>query len=157
MAAPLYIGTFGGATMVTSGTARKTLIQLAAGAQDKAELVVFHFSFDGTSATAAPVLMEVARQTTAGTGGVTGTVKKANEDAGNSAATLLTGPAAATWTAEPTTTDVLWHDRFTPVGFGGWFELAPGREFRTDLSGRLALLVTAAAAVGVSGGMRWSD
>lgn len=157
MPAPVYIGTFGGSTMITSGTARKTLVQIAAGAQDKAEIVAFSFSFDGTSATAAPVLIELARQTTAGTGGVSGTIKKANEDSGNSAGTLLTGPTGATWTAEPTTTDVLWHDRFTPVGFGGYFDFNPDMRFRTDLSGRLALLVTAAAAVGVAGEIRWSD
>jgi hypothetical protein len=143
--------------MITSGTARKTLVQVAAGAQDKATVVAFSFSFDGTSATATPVLVELARQTTAGTGGVSGTIKKANEDAGNSASTLLTGPTGAVWTAEPTTTDVLWHGRFTPVGFGGYFEFPPSREYRTDLSGRLALLVTAAAAVGVAGEIRWED
>lgn len=157
MAAPVYIGTFGGSTMITSGTARKTLIQIAAGAQDKVTFISFSFSFDGTSATAAPVLIELARQTTAGTGGVSGTIKKNNEDSGTSAGTLLTGPTGATWTAEPTTTDVIWHDRFTPVGFGAFIEWAPSREPKTDLSGRLALLVTAAAAVGVAGEIRWED
>lgn len=157
MGLPVYIGTFGGSTMITSGTARKTMIQIAAGAQDKVELVAFSFSFDGTSATAAPVLVELARQTTAGTGGVSGTIKKMNEDAGNSAGTLLTGPTGATWTAEPTTTDVVWHNRFTPVGFGAYIEFPPDLKPKTDLSGRLALLITAAVAVGVAGEFRWSD
>lgn len=141
---------------VTSGTALKTLCQAALGTTAvRAKLVEWTVSFDGTNASAAPVLIQLNRQTTAGTGGVANTMAPRDSSevatAANAGFTALTGPLAATWTAEPTAGTVIFNDRFTPVGLGPAWQYPPGREFYIPANTRLAIVITAAVAVGCSG------
>lgn len=142
-------------TDVTSGTALKTLAQVALGANITAKLVEWTVSFNGTNASAVPVLIQLNRQTTAGTGGVANTpAPRAGEPAASGMGlTALTGPTAATWTAEPTAGTVQFANRFTPVGLGPFAQYPYGREIPIPASGRLAIVITAAVAVVCSGHM----
>lgn len=145
-----------GSTVITSGTALKTIVQLANGANIQCKVVEWALSFDGTNASAAPVLVQLNRQTTAGTGGVSATpapLDLADPASSGAGLTALTGPAAATWTTEPTAGTILFSERFTPVGLGAFIQYPPGREYIIPASGRLAIVVTAAVAVGCSGHM----
>lgn len=143
---------------VTSGTALKTLAQVAtATTAVRCKLIEWSVSFDGTSASAVPVLIQLNRQTTAGTGGVANTPAPRDSSeaatAANAGLTCLTGPTAAVWTAEPTAGTVLFNDRFTPVGLGPFAQYPPGREYLIPANTRLAVVITAAAAIGCSGHM----
>lgn len=142
-------------TDVTSGTALKTLVQVACSSAVTVKIVEWTVSFNGTNASAVPVLIQLNRQTTAGTGGVTATPAPRNGEpaASGLGITALTGPTAATWTAEPTAGVVQFGNRFTPVGLGPFVQYPYGREISIPASGRLAIVVTAAVAVLCSGHM----
>lgn len=136
---------------VTTGTALKTIAQVAAASTDRLEIIEWSLSFNGVSASAVPVLVQLNRQTTAGTGGVANT--PALQDLGDSASasTCLTGPLAATWTAEPTAGTVIYDDTYTPVGLGPAWQYPLGRGIVIPTSGRIAIVVTAAAAINCAG------
>lgn len=140
---------------VTSGTALKTLCQVALGANIVGRLVEWSVSFEGTNAAAVPVLIQLNRQTTAGTGGVSATPQpRAGEPAASGIGlTALTGPLAATWTAEPTAGAVQFNQRFTPVGLGPYIQYPYQREIAIAASARLAIVITAAVAVNCTGVM----
>ncbi len=145
-------------TGVTSGTALKTLAQVAMAATAvRAELVEWSVTFDGTSASAVPVLIQLNRQTSAGTGGVSATPAPRDSSeaatAANAGLTCLTGPTAATWTTEPTAGTVCYNARFTPVGLGPSWQYPAERAFWIPASGRLAVVITAAVAVNCTGHM----
>lgn len=150
----LYTVTWSG---VTSGTALKTLAQIAAGAADRVELIEWSVSFNGTNAAAVPVLVQLNRQTTAGTGGVAANENPNDTADGASATTALTGPTAAVWTAEPTTGLIMYADYFTPVGLGPFIQYPLGRGILVPASGRLGVTVTAAVAISCAGHMTWID
>jgi hypothetical protein len=142
---------------VTSGTALKTIIQVAASAANKAEVVEWSLSFNGTNAAAVPVLVQLNRQTTAGTGGVAGNRNPHDTSEGASTTTSLTGPLAAVWTGEPTTGLIMYADYFTPVGLGPFIQYPLGRGIVLPLSGRLGITVTAAVAVSCAGHITWIE
>ena len=67
----------GGATWVT-GTALKTIKQISAAANQRVKIAEWDVSFNGTSNTTAPTLVEILRQTSAGTGLGAATFQKMN-------------------------------------------------------------------------------
>lgn len=142
---------------ITSGTALKTLAQIATSSTVRAELVEWSVSFNGTSASAVPVLIQLNRQTSAGTGGVSGTENPHDVAEGASSVTGLTGPTGAVWTSEPTTGLIMYADYYTPVGLGPFVQYPLGRGIVVPVSGRLAVTVTAAVAIGCSGHMTWIE
>jgi hypothetical protein len=144
----IYTVSFAG---VTTGTALKTIAQIAAAAGDRLEIIEWSLSFNGTSASAVPVLVQLNRQTSAGTGGVSAT--PALQDLGDAASgtTGLTGPLAATWTAEPTAGTIIYQDYYTPVGLGPAWQYPLGRGIIVPLSGRMGIVVTAAVAINCAG------
>lgn len=88
----------------------KTILQIVAAANDRIRVQGWGVFIKGTSATDVPVLIQVARQTTAGTGGITsqGSLAKKNDgDPETIQTTIQEGPVAAAWGAEPTTTTVI--------------------------------------------------
>ena len=126
---------------IATGTSKKTLIQLVAAANHRTLVKEFSIAFDGTSNTAAPILVEVARQTTAGT--MTSlTPVKIDADADETLQTT----AQHTATAEPTEGDVIMRENVHPQGGYTW--QAPfGGELVVNGGDRLGIAVTAAATV----------
>jgi len=91
---------------IATGTSAKTILQIVAPADHRVALEEIGISFAGISATNPPVLVEIVRQSDAGTTSAATPVKKDD----SLSETLLT-TARHTATVEPTTGDVL--KRFT--------------------------------------------
>jgi len=126
---------------ITTGTALKTLLQLVAAANHRAKVKEISVSFKGVSGSGTPVLVQVARQTTAGTMSAL-TPKNFND---HDDETLQT-TALHTATAEPTLTDVVMSELVHPQGGFTW--QAPfGGEIAVIGGSRLGIVVTAAEAV----------
>jgi hypothetical protein len=150
----IYTISFSG---VTSGTALKTLAQMATPSTSRAEVIEWSVSFNGTNAAAVPALIQLNRQTTAGTGGVSFTPLQ--QDLADPASTIvgLTGPTAATWTAEPTAGSIIYSDYYTPVGLGPFVQYPLGRGIVLPVSARIAIVCTAAVAVNCAGHITWNE
>lgn len=133
----------------------KTIAQVTNPSTQRFKPVEMTFSFDGVTATAVPVVVRLVRQTTAGTPSGNTTPTPIQSDPGGPAAlqTLVVAGAAA-WTAEPTVTDVLWQIRFAPT-IGMPYQWPLGREDSIAASGRMGLVVWAAAAVNITGFIAW--
>lgn len=142
---------------LTTGTALKTIAQLATPATTRCEIIEWSLSFNGTSASAVPMLVQLNRQTSAGTGGVSGTAFQ--QDLADPAATVtaLTGPLAAVWTAEPTAGNIIYQDYYTPVGLGPFVQYPLGRGIVVPISARIAIVVTGTPAVNVAGHIVWNE
>lgn len=127
---------------VATGTSLKTIAQAVAAANHGALVDEISVSFQGVSNTGEPILVEVVRQTDAGTTSALTPVK----DPDDTDETLqLT--ARHTATAEPTTTDVLMREFVHPQT--GWTWQAPfGRQIKIGGGDRLGVRVTAGADVG---------
>jgi hypothetical protein len=91
--------------MVATGVA-KTHLQIVPAANDRVRVQGWGMFFKGTSATDAPVLCTVLRQSTAGTPGGTASAptitKKNDADTETVQTTVGGGPTTQTWTTEPT-------------------------------------------------------
>lgn len=122
----------------------KTLLQVVAGSTKRLKLVEFGVSFDGVTASAVPVDVDLLRQTSAGTASAATVVKLDEAEP----AAIFT--AQATVTAEPTAGDVLASWQVTPNGGVLVVQYAEGREPVVAASGRLAIRALAAAGVNVS-------
>jgi hypothetical protein len=137
-------GNFGSlttSTAVASGTSAKTILQLTAPTNTALRVQGFGVFFAGVSVTDAPIVVEVLRQTTAGTATARTPLKR-----GVSGTTIqATGSENAT--AEPTAGDILWSGQIHPQS-GAEIPLI-GREFLMDGGSRLGLRVTAAVGVNV--------
>lgn len=89
-------------TGVSTGTAAKTMIQLVAAANHAIEIIEVSVGFHGTNNTHEPILVELLRQTDAGTMSVL-TPAKGDDSVGDT----LDTSAQHTATSEPTGSDVL--------------------------------------------------
>lgn len=120
----------------------KTILQIVTGATQLVVVTAFRVAFDGVTAGNEPVLVKIARQTTAGTMSARTPVK-----------IRAGGPAVATTaqhtaTVEPTTTDILREYKVHPQsGLEVTFDLTD--EIEMDASTRLGFLCTAADVVNV--------
>jgi len=134
-----------GELALTAATA-KTILQLVAPANQRLAIKGFSVSFDGVSATAEPVQVDLVKQTTAGTMSAATPVA---EQIGLGAEAIQ-ATANKNATAEPTTTDVLRRYNIHPQ---------TGREIRYGLDDeivmaggtRVGLRCTAPAGVNVVG------
>lgn len=124
-----------------SAAATKTLAQLVTTTNQSCAVRGWGISFNGTDATKEPILVDVLRQTTAGTSSAL-TIVEATTSNKNPVTTAL-----QTFTVEPTASDVLWSMYFTPVGGGGDFILYPGEEFVVEASSRIGIRVTTGTGV----------
>jgi hypothetical protein len=154
-----YSCTSGTAFAVTSGA--KTLINLISGASAAPPtLVEFGVSFDGVTASAVPVLVELcsSTQATAGTAGSVGTITQIRGYAGSTTGVTVAGQ----YTAEPTVLTAV-KQWFVPAFMGLFTIQFPlGREpygFDTaSTAGKgWALRVSAPAAVNVRGYLEWDE
>ncbi|MFQ5410227.1 MAG: hypothetical protein ACE5FI_17590 [Anaerolineales bacterium] len=126
---------------VATGTAKKTLMQLVAAANHRVLIKEISISFDGTSNTAAPIIVQVLRQTTAGT--MSALTPVAIDEAIDE--TLQT-TAQHTATVEPTGAIEVMGEQVHPQGGYTW--QAPfGGEIVVIGGNRLGIAVTAGADV----------
>lgn len=123
---------------VASGTSKKTIFQLVAAANHRVKIKEISVSFKGTSGSSTPVLVQVLRQSTAGTMSAL-MPKKFNEADDETLQT--TGQHTAT--VEPTGADEVMGEEIHPQG--GWTWQAPfGGEIVVKGGDRLGIAVTAA-------------
>jgi hypothetical protein len=133
----------------------KTILQITNPSTQRLRIKELVLGFDGISSVAVPTLIRLARQTTAGTPSGSSTPTPVLVDPGGPAAlqtAVLAGAAA--WTAEPTLGDILFNERIHPQG-GLTYQYVLGQEDIIAPSGRLALIVVAAASVNLSGHLVW--
>jgi hypothetical protein len=126
---------------IASGTAAKTLLQIVAPANQRLAVKGYAVSFDGIAGDAEPVVVDVLRQTTAGTMSALTPAK----DDGLGTETIQS-TAQHTATAEPTAGSILRSDNIHPQT-GVEFRFAFDEELLVPGGGRLGLRVTAAANV----------
>lgn len=128
----------------------KTVIQLVAAANQKVKIKSWSVSFDGISATAEPVQVELLRQTTAGTmSALTPVAKKPISE------TIQT-TAQHTATAEPAASDILASVEVHPqTGYEKIY--MPGDEVLIGGGGRLAIRCTAPAVVNVRANIEFEE
>jgi hypothetical protein len=133
-----------------SAATAKTLVELTAGAQDKARLVAWGVTFDGTNGTTTPAKVELLRASAA----ITGTsVTPAPYDSDEGAASAT---AAHSATAEGTATTVLESYRVPPTS-GLIFQYPLGREVVVPKGGLIRVRVTAAAGVNATVTLVWEE
>ena len=138
-----------GATALAAATA-KTLINLIAGAAAGVQLREIALAFDGVTASAVPVLIEVCTSTQAGVG-TPGTSPTPAQYKGRVFAAPFT--AGESYSAEPTVLTPIWHTLVTPNGGTIILPFGVGDEIETDLSSgtvkALAIRANAPAIVNV--------
>jgi hypothetical protein len=149
---PIYAATTEGEEGLTAATA-ETLIQLAGATTVRPKIVAWGISFDGTDPTAAPVVVELMRQTTAATG--SGAVEVPLDPADPAAQVT----ARHTITAEGSAGDVIEAYEIHPQGGLVIREYAPGREVVMDDSATscIAIRATAPAAVNAVAWIHWEE
>lgn len=125
---------------VTTGTAVKTMVQVIAAANHAIEIVEVGISFNGVNNTHEPILVELLRQTDAGTSTAL-TPIKADDSGGDTLDTL----ARHTATGEPTSGDILRSWRIHPQT-GMVYQLHDRAPIVVGAADRVGLRVTAANA-----------
>lgn len=147
MTAPLYTATTGGAIALTAATAR-TILGWKAHANSGLLLTEYSVSFDGVTASAVPVLLELCYCTWAtNSPGTNSTSVTPVQTAGR---VLTVGATAGkTWTAgnEPTVLSVMREKLVTPNGGLFVYDFPLGTEPDCALGEGFALRLTAPAAV----------
>jgi len=129
-----------------------TLMQVKAGANNPLFIREIEVTFNGIDATNAQIRLEILRQTTDGT--PTGTVSIAKQDERDPASNATVGH---TYTAEPTSGDVLHHVFVHPQGGRGYRYLAPVRIGGGERLGIKATNPDATDAVEASVTVIWSE
>lgn len=132
------------ADLALAAATPKTALQIIAPSTNKVRVKPnMEISFDGTSGTDQPVLVQIMRQTTAiGSSPTTVTpVKKRNGDAGTTQTTAKKSAGGA----EPTSSDIYWTGRLHPQGR----HIIP-QEFIIEQGDRLGVVCTAATTPNVS-------
>lgn len=122
-------------------TSAETLIQLVAPSNHRLKILEWGVFFDGVTATDSPIIVDILRQTTAGTSSSLTLVKWNDSDD----ETLLAS-ALQDFTAEPTAGDILESKEVHPQS--GYEKIYPlGQELIVKGGGRMGLRVTAGANV----------
>ncbi|HCT81759.1 MAG TPA: hypothetical protein DGT23_35300 [Micromonosporaceae bacterium] len=154
MPAPEYTAVTGGEVALTANVAR-TALGWKAHANSGLLLTYYEVSFDGTSATAEPVLVEICYATWATN--APGTASTSVTPAQELGRVLTVGATAGkTWTTEPTVLTVL-RERSIPA-FGGvvLYDYPLGKEPDCALAEGFAIRCTAPANVSVRATMKVS-
>ena len=143
-----YVVNNGAATALTAATA-KTIVNVIPSANRIATIVEFGVSFDGVTASAVPVLVELvsSSQGTSGTS-TAGTINQIRGRLNTVGAT-----AGVNYTAEPTTLTVIKQWLVTPYGGNLVIQFPLGREPEADATTNkgIAIRLTAPAAVNARG------
>jgi len=125
----------------------KTIVRVKAPANQMVKVLAWGVSFDGTVSTNEPVVVQLLRQTTDGTG-TSFTAKKVND----SISTSVQSTTHKDFSAEPTAGDILDTKEIHPQS-GLHIIFPPGQEPIVGGGGRLAIRATAPNAVNVSGNL----
>lgn len=147
MPAPLYTCSSEGAVALAAATA-KSVIGVKAHANSGLLLKKIRFSFDGVTASAIPVLIELCYSTWATNGPGTNSTSTTPRQRGGRA--LTAGfTSGKTWTTEPTALTVVEDQLITPNGGALWYDFPLGDEDDCALAEGWTLRFTAPAAVNV--------
>ncbi len=128
----------------------ETVLQLVAAANHRVKVKEWGVFFDGVSVTAEPVLVEIVRQSTAGTSSALTPVK-----VDDSLPETLQTTARDKVTVEPTTGDVLDAVQVHPQQ--GWKEVDSDYIYIVGGGDRLGIRVTAPAAVNCKASMKFEE
>lgn len=128
-------------TGISTGTSAKTLLQVVAAANHGVRITEVAIGFHGVNATHEPILVELLRQTTAGTMSSLTPVK-----GDDGVSDTLDTTAQHTATAEPTAGDILRAWTVHPQT-GLVYIAPPGAPITAPAAGRIGLRVTAANSV----------
>jgi type 1 fimbria pilin len=141
---------------VASG-ARHTVLQIATPSGIQISIIAIDITFDGTNASATPVLVTLERQASAGTGGVALTANWGpNPLDPNDPATTVTALKGAWATTEPVLTTVYKSWRISPTG-GLTYPFPLGQEPVLPASSWIALVVNAGATVNATATLTWKQ
>lgn len=147
MPAPIYTAVTGGAVALAAATA-KTILGWKAHANSSLLLVAYEVSFDGVTASAVPVLVEICYTTWATNS--PGTASTSVTPVQKSGRVLTVGATAGkTWTTEPTAHTILSEKLLTPNGGVIVFNYPLGTEPDCALAEGFAIRCTAPAIVNV--------
>jgi len=135
--------------VAAAAAAAETLLQVVAGATKRLQVKAFEVSFDGADSTKTPVLVELIRQTTAGTSAALTLVKH------DEASEAAIGTALQTFTAEPTAGDILASVYLSPAGGIYSYQYPLGDEPVVAVSGRIGIRVTTVAGSGTPNVAAW--
>jgi hypothetical protein len=154
MPAPVYTAVTGGAVALSAATA-KTILGWKAHANSGLLLVGYEVAFDGVTASAVPVLVEVCYCTWAtNSPGTNSTSVTPAQELGR---VLTVGATAGkTWTTEPTTLTVLREKLLTPNGGVIVYDYPLGTEPDSALAEGFAIRCNAPATVNVRATMKVS-
>lgn len=132
--------------------AAKTIAELGTGAQQRAKIKSWSITFDGVTASAVPVKVEIGRFSAAVTTATTYTINKVDPGDGNA-----TTVAKHSTTAEGagTASDVEIY-RIPPTG-GMLYQEPLGNEWIVPVSGFWRIRCTAPAAVNVTFTVKWEE
>lgn len=150
----VYAGTTEGEEALAAATA-ETIMQLRGATAVKAKIVAWGVSFDGATATDAPVMVRLLRQTSDGTG--TGATEALLSDPdGPTANCAFLHSFSST---EPSAGDVLEVYEVHPNGGSLVREYPPGREPVLDnaTTSRIGIDCLAGATVNVVGFLHWEE
>lgn len=148
----IYSCTTEGEEALAAATA-ETLLQIIGSASIKTRLIQWSVAFDSVTAAAEPVLVRLARQSTAGTSTGAAEVPADADDP----ASLVT--CFHSFSAEPTMGVVLEEHEVYPGGIPFIVQYPLGDEpvIDSDTTSRLAIIVTAPAVVNAVATMRWRE
>jgi hypothetical protein len=135
--------------VAAASAAAKTVLQIVGSTYCRALVKAWEVSMDGADSTKTPVLVELIRQTTAGTSSSLTLVKH------DEASVAATGTALQTFTAEPTAGDVLASVYLSPAGGIYSYQFPLGDEPVVAVSGRLGIRVTTVAGSGTPNVAAW--
>lgn len=139
-------------TGIATGTALKTILQLAAGTNQRVRIKEIAISFHGTVNTNEPILVQLRRQSTAGT--MTGlTPKPTDEDV----PTTFRSTGQHTATVEPTDVSNAGFAMAVHPQSGIVYQFARGDEIIIKAGGFLGLVTTAPAGVNCDAHIRFEE
>ncbi len=146
-----YVANTEADTSLTAATA-KTVVQITTPSSRRCKVKEVSVSFNSTTTSDAPVLVQLVTKTTAGTGTARTPIAEDQVDP----AALVS--ATVNHSAEGTTGVVLREWRITPVGGALIWQQPLGDEITLAVSTRLALVLTSAASqTGVRAGIKWQE
>jgi len=134
--------------VAAASAAAKTVLQVVAGTV-RPLVKAWEVSFDGADSTKTPVLVELIRQTTAGTSSALTLVKH------DEASMAAISAALQTFTAEPTAGDILASVYLSPAGGIYSYQFPLGDEPVIAASGRIGIRVTTVAGSGTPNVAAW--
>ncbi len=151
MTAPLYLCGTEGAVALTAATA-KSILGVKAHANSGLMVEGLRLAFDGVTASAVPVLVELMYSTWATNG--PGTNSTSTTPRQRNGRVLTAGfTSGKTWTTEPTVLTPLEEWLLTPNSGSAWIDIPLGNEYDCALAEGFVVRCTAPAAVNARAGL----